>query len=657
MSPRRRRRARKAAAPAPAPRSLAHPLGVLLLLALVPALFVGWKAFWFLTDDAHIAFRYVAQSRAGHGWVWNAPPFRPVEGYTSFLWVAVLDVVWRVTGIAPPQSANPLLLLCGYGTLAAGLAMGLRAPLPAHLAPHRLALLGLALGAVVANRTFLAWTSSGLETSLFDLLFTLWIAFALALRPGHDGDLRRTSAAAALLALTRPDGVLAVLATLGLGVLPMVRARRFEARRLAPLAPLLAVVAHLAWRRWFYGAWVPNTYAAKVSGAWPAAGLRWALCFVLEYALWVPLALGVAVAWRARKRALATLRDALTTSPGSIAAAVTVTAHLAYYVLVIGGDHFEYRVLAYTLVPLAAALPWMLGRLGARPATAYGVVLSAFALSLPIPWTHWTATRGLRTRAEASVMLVPLAPRFPALARPYVQAWDDLQAWMIPHLVGTRHQEHAVFYETLLAQRTEHPAPARLAAPHAVWVTTIPGTMSWDRSDLDVLDPGGLNDRVIARSPRRDVVIHKMAHDRAAPPGYVDCFRPNVDWTPAPFREDARPSPLTDADVRACEARAWPAEATPPETPLPAAPAGWTVTARDAFGHADLDGFTRAVDLFVRLPWDNAAAAVRRQPSRGVLLPRGTPVQVLEHHWLAGRARVRAQGRDEPLWVLSELLR
>ena len=44
-------------------------------------LFLGWRLFWFLTDDAFIAFRYISQAHDGHGYVWNAPPFQPVEGY------------------------------------------------------------------------------------------------------------------------------------------------------------------------------------------------------------------------------------------------------------------------------------------------------------------------------------------------------------------------------------------------------------------------------------------------------------------------------------------------------------------------------------------------------------------------------------------------
>ena len=58
-------------------------LNVGLLGAAALATFLGWRAFWFLTDDALIAFRYASQSLEGFGYVWNRPPFEPVEGYTS----------------------------------------------------------------------------------------------------------------------------------------------------------------------------------------------------------------------------------------------------------------------------------------------------------------------------------------------------------------------------------------------------------------------------------------------------------------------------------------------------------------------------------------------------------------------------------------------
>src|SRR5882672_7200625 len=140
--------------------------------------------FWFLTDDAFIAFRYLSNSRLGYGYVWNAPPFRPVEGYTSFLWVVLLDVVWRVGGVEPPAAANNISLVCTYLTLLVGAQMVLKLKLNERLGKHRLLFLSLVLLGVVTNRTFLAWSSSGLETALFNLLLTLWIYCSLFVKRG-----------------------------------------------------------------------------------------------------------------------------------------------------------------------------------------------------------------------------------------------------------------------------------------------------------------------------------------------------------------------------------------------------------------------------------------------------------------------------------------
>lgn len=103
---------------------------VVCVVSLVYAVYLGWRSFWFLTDDAFIAFRYVSNSILGHGWVWNPAPFEPVEGYTSFLWIALLDGVWRVTGVEPPDSANWLSLGFGYATLYLGYCFAKRLTLP-----------------------------------------------------------------------------------------------------------------------------------------------------------------------------------------------------------------------------------------------------------------------------------------------------------------------------------------------------------------------------------------------------------------------------------------------------------------------------------------------------------------------------------------------
>src|SRR3984893_4176262 len=141
---------------------------ILLTLVTLGSVYFGWRLFWFLTDDAYIAFRYISNSHLGYGYVWNAPPFRPVEGYTSFLWVLLLDVLWRISAVEPPAAANNVSLLFTYLTLLTGGLMVLQMRLREELEKYRLLFLCLVLVGVITNRTFLAWSSSGLETAMFN---------------------------------------------------------------------------------------------------------------------------------------------------------------------------------------------------------------------------------------------------------------------------------------------------------------------------------------------------------------------------------------------------------------------------------------------------------------------------------------------------------
>ena len=121
-------------------------------VAVAGFFFYRWQC-----DDAYIAFRYAAQARAGHGLVWNAAPFRPVEGYSSFLWVLILSVVWTITGVPPPAASDWLSLLAGLLTLV----------LIAHWAWNldlrgiddrvRARAVALVVFGVALNRTFLMW--------------------------------------------------------------------------------------------------------------------------------------------------------------------------------------------------------------------------------------------------------------------------------------------------------------------------------------------------------------------------------------------------------------------------------------------------------------------------------------------------------------------
>ena len=54
------------------------------------------------------------------------------------------------------------------------------------------------------------------------------------------------------------------------------------------------------------------------------------------------------------------------------------------------------------------------------------------------------------------------------------------------------------------------------------------GVVGWVFPNAHVIDPLGLNDYVVARSPLAVGAPRAMAHDRRPPPGYLDAFRPGL---------------------------------------------------------------------------------------------------------------------------------
>lgn len=535
-------------------------LAILASASLV--LIWGWAQFWFLTDDAFIAFRYVSNSRLGYGYVWNASPFLPVEGYTSFLWVVLLDGVWRATGWAPPDACNWLSLCFAWLTLVLAGAMIWRVDVGERFASIKPALTGLALLALTTNRTFLCWSSSGLETAMFAFFVTAWIGAACCLPERTIRWVVLTVLSATLLYLTRPDGMLFVAATVAMVGWAAVSRPGARLGLFVAMTPVLAVPLHLLWRHRTYGVWIPNTYLAKFTAVWPSSGIRYLLSFVLEYALWVWLGLIACAAIRLRP----CIRRSRWTSPRWFVVA-TLLVHAAYYTFIIGGDHFEYRVYNHLWVPLYVSVIWLVVRVARKPRAAVAALVFFVLLSYPIPWSHWAQTHHLSTRDETVRMRVAIAPHWPRTLRWYAGWFDDLQFWLIAHLVCVRHQEHKInllFLKSLFPPRTEGSEIAADGLP--VLAFSAVGLASWVLPNVNIIDLHGLNDPVVARvQPRAGE--RQMAHERLAPEAYVVGFRPNLmlslDRGLSPVRRDR---PLTAAEVVAHQAR-WMRQVAPITSP------------------------------------------------------------------------------------------
>jgi tetratricopeptide (TPR) repeat protein len=151
-------------------------------------------------------------------------------------------------------------------------------------------------------------------------------------------------------------------------------------------------------------------------------------------------------------------------------------------------------------------------------------------------------------------MVRPIALSFPAAIRGPVVLWDELQAWLIPHHVCMRHQEHKVFYQYMIEKLNTREEGARISwDERPVAADSSVGVLGWVLPNVAIIDTAGLNDWVTARTPvSQSRKLRRMAHDRGAPLRYVDCFRPNVLYS-RPSIVLPRAEPLTDDDIRNCE--------------------------------------------------------------------------------------------------------
>lgn len=543
-----------------------------ICVGALAGLYAGWKLFWFLTDDAYIAFRYVSNSMLGHGYVWNAPPFQPVEGYTSFLWVVVLDLTWRMTGIEPPNSANAIAFVFSCLTLIASALILFRIDWTSRLRRCRLAFVAALMVFLLLNRSYLAWSSSGLETAMFCFFVTSWI-FVFISRVKTTTQVFVGSLAATCITLTRPDGLLYCLTTLLIVGLLALRAgdRKHALRIVLNATPMLIVVIHGWWRYAFYGSLLPNTYYAKVVEAWPQSGARYALSFVMEYALWFVFAIfawvgGTWLAAMARKPGQTTnvaihvrAYECLMKSPvATIGVTATLLIHVAYYTLIVGGDHFEYRVYNHIIPFCFIAFVWGLNRLHLSRGVALALTIVFILLSLPVQWTQWALAKERNTRRDTHMMIEPIAQAWPLPVRWYANVFDDLQSWLILHHAGMRHQEHKIFWKFQV-----HIFPSREEGSsippdgYPVFPAPAVGVPAWVMPHVNIMDTHGLNDRVIARMPVPAEKVRLMAHSRQPPRGYIESFRPNVALTGEGLITSARQAPLTEREIVELEAYWW----------------------------------------------------------------------------------------------------
>ena len=472
----------------------------------------------FVCDDAFISFRYARNLAEGHGLVFN-PGHERVEGYTNFLWVVVLAAPARV-GIAPEHAAQVLSVLLTVGLWALVARASMRwVPGPfAVFAPLALAL----------TRSVAVWSTSGLETRLFEVL-VIGAVFRLVEEVKRPDARPWAALLFALAALTRPDGLLIAAASMGVATL----FRRRWGHAVSSAAIFGGIVgAHFLFRFLYYGAWLPNTYYAKIGGrSWWGMGAAYLGSFTVEYGvlLWLPvLVLGVIALRREGRGSLAAIFGA------------AVLPH-ALYVASIGGDHFEYRPLdlyfplAFLLVGRGLAEAWE--RVKAKVLiVAYAVLLFLGLTALPwaahaqFPDDYSAGYPGRSVvRADRDGFLLFRTPLLGSIARLHRRLLDRTTE----ALVGVRQEEHALFFRGVQDQgRALRRLVDRGLLPKDTHIGICAvGAIPYD-ADLNTLDRLGLTDAVVAHQAPAGHRV--MAHERYASFDYA--AKAGVDlWSVHPY--------------------------------------------------------------------------------------------------------------------------
>lgn len=346
--------------------ALALALVALAWLFYVQAMFAsrvidGTRYFW-LDDDMMISMRYGRNLAEGHGLVWSAG--ERVEGYTNFLWTIVMAGV-HLTRVSDARAAV-LAHVVNYGLLGGLFALCLR--LLRIFAPRPRLAGALLLVSMFMCPDVVLWSTWGFETSLLTFLSLVFLVRLFTRGPDWLG-----MGALALVPLTRGDGVY-VYAAYGLCALYIASARRKTLLWL--VAALLPTVAHFAFRRLYYGDWLPNTYYLKVQGleAVRARGWAYGRAFLLDYRLLLALAAGSGLAILRRDRR-------------GIVVFVLVLATVGY-VLTTGGDMYGFFRFFAHVMPLlfvfatAGMATLVRGRIGQL---AWGIIVFVVAVPLLDP--------------------------------------------------------------------------------------------------------------------------------------------------------------------------------------------------------------------------------------------------------------------------------
>jgi len=430
-----------------------------------------------VVDDAFISFRYARNLVDGHGLVFN--PGERVEGYTNFLWTAVIAALIALIPLDAPWISLVLTMACFAANVLVVYRIG------RFLAGERQvrAYVPLAAALCAVQLSFCSFATTGMETMAASLLVNLGALFLVTRDDARGAAL--SGAMFILATLTRPDHALfyaaagAVILVRNAGsALDEVRNglgpawRAGGARIAAYAAPFSVYLVYMGWKLVYYGSVLPNTFFAKaVYRSYFSQGALYAATFYLGSNFWVVTLL--AVLWIAIPS-----QGGQEKSFKGFAAIAFVLVNA--YVLWVGGD-FMYGRFFVCLIPIL-----LLGAEG----LVYALAAEPRIRRARIPaWTSLAAAGLLAASAHGTRFVEPYQP----LWHIHDQGGHSRVVWKNPPEIRHNYFKVGNLLGRVFADRGITPTLA-------TWTVGMIGYYS----RLPLIDCHGLNDPVIARKPIGD---------------------------------------------------------------------------------------------------------------------------------------------------------
>ncbi len=244
-----------------------------LAFAAIVVVFLGNSFIYFGwgQDDPGILFRYAVNLAEGRGLVYN--PGERVEGFSDFGYVILMSVVYKALGLS--GSPEELFVVSKFvGVVCSVLALWVTYAIASHflrLERHWALFVCLMMA---ANSPFAIWSVGALETNclVLVLLASLYLYLSYLRRRVRSPDVGNMLPVAlscgigfSAVTLLRADAFVFAAIVGGHWVFCRLHSRNIS-RADWPIVvlPALTALGYEAWRLWYYGSPLPNTYYAKI---------------------------------------------------------------------------------------------------------------------------------------------------------------------------------------------------------------------------------------------------------------------------------------------------------------------------------------------------------------------------------------------------------